>query len=225
MSRVIAWLCTVDIRRAALLLFGSVALVGIIGVVTIGLDPENPWFDLDSELGLRWPITETTLALPAIWSAILFAGGGAGWLLVARLSSPGWTAWLALVLGCAMLFFALDELFIIHERFEARSGIEWLFIYVPVVAVTATAILGLAWRLRTLAQRVPLMLVVGSLCWAATIPLELAEWRGSEQARFYELMMVPEELLELAGSILIGLAAITVVQLLASEQESATGTR
>jgi hypothetical protein len=193
-------------------LFGAVVLVGIVGILTLVLDPGNPWFDLDSELGLGWPPSELTLALPALWSALAVAFAGLAWLAVGCVRPVDGTRVAALCFGILLLFLAFDEMFEIHERLEARTGIDWQLIYMPVAAVAMAVLAVLVWRLRHRGHNIPAMLVGGALCWAIANALEYVQWRGDEKVELYVLYVVPEELLELVAPALFALAAIATLQ-------------
>jgi hypothetical protein len=217
------WLQAVDIRHAAAVLFGAILVVGIVGSLTLRLDPGNAWFDLDSELGLAWPPQRTTVALPALWSALTFALAGACWITVSWLAVKEGIRAASAGLGSYLVFAAADELFIIHERFENRTGLDWQILYLPVAAMVAALLVLLAWRLR---QRRDLVLMLGGagLCWAIAATLEMLQWRGDRKVALYEIMMVPEEMLELAGVALLVLAALSALQSTAVRQISGSAT-
>lgn len=212
MDRIAAFLRGLDLRATAAVLFGSIAIVGLVGIVTRLVDPGNPWFDLDSELDLLWPPGIASVALPAVWSSLLFAFAGLSWIAVgwARRRDRKWLA--AGVFGAVLLFLAADELFSIHERIEHGSGLDWQLLYLPIAALAAGLLLALAWWTRHEARGAAAMLIVAGASWMASFVLELLQWRGDEQIGIYPLLMVPEELLELTGTALCILAAITVLQ-------------
>jgi hypothetical protein len=222
-ARIARWLQAVDIRWAAAVLFGAILVIGIVGSLTLAIDPGNAWLDLDSELGLAWPPQRATIALPALWSALTFAFAGGCWIAVSWLAEMEGIKSVSAGLGLYLLFASGDELFIIHERFESRTGLDWQVLYLPVAAIVAALLFVLAWRLR---QRRDLVLMFGGvgLCWAIAATLELVQWRGDEKVGPYGLMMVPEELLELAGVALLILAALSILQSAAVRQVGGSAT-
>ena len=212
MTHVARWLTALDRRRAATVLFGSIVVIGIVGALTAWLDPGNVWLDLDSELSLGWPPSKITLPLPAIWSAFMTAFAGIGWLAVGWGRPVTRAQAAALVFGLLLLFFAFDELFIIHERLESRTGIDWQLIYAPIAAVAVAVLTVLIWQSRARGHGISGMLTGAGLSWAVANALEYVQWRGDEKIEAYVLLMVPEEMLELVGSALLVLAAIAMLQ-------------
>lgn len=181
--------------RAVLVVgFGVVAALGFLGALTAHHDVHSRWFDLDGEYNL-----------PALWSSVLLLAAGGLAALVAR--RPGWrvVAGLGLLFG----FMGFDEAVAIHERLEALTGIDWEVLYAPVVAVGAVAWLTV-WRRARSVVWARSALVAGSAAWAVAQFLEKVQWHGDVQAAHYELMMVPEELLEMTGSLLF-LAGVVLV--------------
>lgn len=217
-------LVRIDLRRTSSLLFASAALIGVIGAIVYLGDPQDPWLGLDSELGLRWPQGGSTVALPAIWSAILLVGAGLTWLAAAVTTE--WrrsTRVLMTLFGVALMYLAVDELFIIHERLEARLLIDWQVLYAPVMAVLALLIAGLVVRAARVDRRAGTMLVAGTICWAVAQILEYVQWDGDQEVTLYGLFMIPEEVLEMCGSILFGLAAVRLLQARAEGRRPAGG--
>lgn len=216
MRRVARWLTALGLRRTAAALAASIVLIGIVGALTAWLDPGNLWLDLDSELGLHWPLTTITLPIPAIWAACLSALAGLAWIAV------GWgrpvvrARMAALGFGMLLLYFTLDELFIVHERLESRSGIDWQLLYAPIAFVAVVLVLSLIWQSRARGRGISGMLIGAVLCWGVANVLEYVQWRGDEKVELYVLLMVPEEMLELAGAALLALAAIATLQWMAA---------
>lgn len=213
MGLVLGWLLRLDPGRTAAFLAASIVAVGVVGVLSAWLTPEHPWFDLDSEIGLGWPPTEITISLPSLWATLLLCFAALCWITV------GWgrTFWrdraAGLLFGLMLAFLAFDEQFTVHERLESRLGIDWQLLYLPVALVSAGLVLFWAVRLRRPASNVAWMLLAASASWALAALLELIQWRGDEQVALYVLFMVPEELLELAGSSVFALAGLLVLRL------------
>jgi hypothetical protein len=216
-------LAALDLQRTAAFLAAAIVLVGIVGIVTFWLDKENPWSSLDAEVELGWPPSEISLALPALWAGATCAFAGLGWLVVGWLRSLALSRPVAMGFGLLLLFFALDDVFKIHERLESRTGIDWQTIYLPVAAVAGLLLLSLVWQLRDRSRAAAAMVMAGGLAWAVAAVLELLQWEGDEEVESYALLMVPEELLELAGIALFALAAIAVLQSWWVTAQGATG--
>jgi hypothetical protein len=211
-SRGVGWLSGLDERRTAALLVGAIFLIGIVGALTLWLDPENPWTSLDAEIGPAWPPDRATVALPAIWSALTLTLAGFGWLAVSWLRPVEGIRFAAALLGLLLLFAAVDEIFIVHERLESRTGVDWQLIYGPVAAFATALLAVLVWRVRHRGRGIAWMLSGGGLCWVIAAGLEYLQWRGDEEVEIYPLLMLAEELLELGGTALLLLAAIGTLQ-------------
>lgn len=171
-----------------------VAALGFLGALTAHHDVHSRWFDLDGEYNV-----------PALWSSLLLLAAGGLAALVAR--RPRWRV----VAGLAVLFafMGLDEAVAVHERLEALTGVDWEILYVPVVAVGAAAWF-VVWRRARPVAWARTALVAGSAVWLVAQLLEKVQWHGDVKAAHYNLMMVPEELLEMTGSLLF-LAAMVLV--------------
>jgi hypothetical protein len=212
MWRLVEFVDRQDVRRVGLVLLGTVGVMGVIGVLAAALDPGNLWLDLDSEVAFRWPIEQTTVALPALWSGLLLLGSAVLWLTVARAWSPRSSRVLAGALATVLLFMSVEEVFQLHERLEFRLGIDWQVLYAPVALFAALVALALLVRMRRIAPSATVLLFLGCATWIASQALEPLEWHGDREVSYYVLLMVPEELGEAVGSILIALAAVSLVK-------------
>jgi hypothetical protein len=129
---------------------------------------------------------------------------------------------MAAVLG----FMGCDELAGIHEFLENRSGYDWQALYLPIVAV---AVVAWSLILRELRHERALAVywVAGAAAWAGTQVLEHLEYDADDHhAGAYGAKVVVEEVLEMTGTALFGLAMLVAVGLAASrwqEDESGTG--
>lgn len=176
-------------RRAAVILAGAIGFLGLVGAVHAA---RPTWFlvpfDLDGERNV-----------PALFSALLLIGGGVA-LFRLSLGAAGALFSMLLVYG------ALDEAAQIHETLERRLGLDWQLLYLPVFA--GAAILWYLVFLRlprgSVSKR---FLVAGATAWIGAQALEFAQWDGDRPRSAYRALMVPEEVLEMAGSavILVGL--------------------
>jgi hypothetical protein len=188
-------------RQVAIGAGALILLAGAIGALDL-LAPSLPLstFSLEGEH-----------TLTAAFSAALLLGAGAlafrlGSLSDARsLGGPG----LWRFMGAVLVFMALDELFAIHERVSAPvTGVSWQVVYAP-VAVAALV----AWSL--VLHRLPsgwpkLLWLGGAAAWFASQVIEAIQWDGERLV--YEWTFVPEEMLEMVGSLLWGLALLMMLR-------------
>jgi len=179
----------------------GIALLGALGILHTAGAIDAPVLDLDDEYNV-----------PAVYSAALL--GAAAVLAVlygaVRLDDgPRMRA--GATLGAALLFLSADEFGQIHERLEDATGVDFMVLYAPVVAVC-----GVAWLfvLRRLWPRVAprLLFIGGAAAWVIAQLLEDLQWHDDigdgVHAEGYDVMMVFEELLEMAGSLMFCLALL-----------------
>lgn len=179
-----------------------VAVFGVLGVVQINV----PYFPLSHlmDLDFEW-------VPPALYSAALDASAGLGYLALARQGAvPKAGAFLAALFG----LMSLDEWFGLHERLEQWTGIDWQKLYAPVVLVAGIGALMVlrAWGRRH--SEASLLLVGGGALWFFAQVLEYLQWRGPHHTKVlhYNWYMVPEELMEMSGSLLFLLSALVVLK-------------
>jgi hypothetical protein len=200
-------------KRIGVIGVAGVAVMGVAGVLhAAGVAPEA--FDLDGEY-----------TVPAFFSAGLLAVAAAMALALAR-GEAGLDRTLLILLAAALAFLALDELFSIHERVDIRTDVDWQVLYLP----AGLAFLWAIWRLTgSLGRKSPeaRMIFAGLGAWVVAQMLEAAvyseitpslidpEAMGSREiddiahSLPYYALAIPEELLEMGGSLLlaVGLAA------------------
>ncbi|MBM3674033.1 MAG: hypothetical protein FJW88_03605 [Actinobacteria bacterium] len=117
---------------------------------------------------------------------------------------------------------AIDEVWQLHERIEARTGIDWQTLYLPVFALAAFSALWLLPELRRTLHALPLF-AIGAGCWAVAQVVEQLQWdRDDRMAAAWTI--VPEECLEMTGSLLFLLAFLAVVRTIARGGAPTTGT-
>lgn len=78
-SRVVAFLARLDVRRMAAFLLGGVAVMGVVGTISQVLYKGIWWFGLDAEVYIGSPLTTSTIAFPALYSGLLLIGAGIAW--------------------------------------------------------------------------------------------------------------------------------------------------
>jgi hypothetical protein len=200
-----------------------VAAVGVAGIVVMGvagvLHAEGAApdaFDLNGEY-----------TVPAFFSAGLLALA-AGMALALSTAEAGIERALLIALAAAFAFLAMDELFSIHESIDVRSDVYWQVLYLPAVIVFVGAI----WRVTgSLGRRTPesLMIFAGLGAWAVAQMIEAAiysevtpsligahstSWREVHDFTHslpYYALAIPEEMLEMGGSLLLAVALAAVV--------------
>lgn len=153
--------------------------------------------------------------VPALASGLLlgFAALAAG--LAARRRPDARLA--LLCLAGLLAFMALDEVALVHERLERKTGVDWQLLYLPVVLAGAVGYL----RVVLLAHRIRAgrdALLLGAAAWVLAQALERLEWGGGAQTAAevqarqampgYQVMMVFEEVAEMAGSLALALGLL-----------------
>ena len=116
--------------------------------------------------------------------------------------------WVLAVAGLWGLL-GVDEAYAIHERLERVTGIDWQVLYAPIAFAGLLLFLAL---LRTTRGTPKQLLTAGALGWGPSQVLELVQNWGGEPAALYDWYMVPEELLEMAGSALFVLAMLLILR-------------
>ena len=143
---------------------------------------------------------------PAAFSALLLAYAAmlARSLEIAT-AARGRRVWriMSIVFACM----AIDEVLTIHEKLERSIGIDWQVLYLPLILGGAGAGLYIVHLLRR--DRLACgAWAAGGAAWAASQWLEKLQWSGDVQVAGYVPMMVGEEILEMAGSLLLGIGMI-----------------
>lgn len=205
-------LAAINLVRSGAWLLGSVAIMGILGLLNMAVPPGTPVlrplvrpFDLDVEFGAA-----------ALYSAMLLGGAGLGWL-VACSSADARTRRLGRGFGALLLFMAVDEFLAVHEFVERHTGIDWQVAYLPLVAIGAVVVGSLLVR-GTIGRTAAALVLAGGALWAGSQVLEVVEWDGDVRTtRFdYETLMVIEELGEASGSVLLLLGSAAAARHVAS---------
>jgi vacuolar-type H+-ATPase subunit I/STV1 len=120
-------------------------------------------------------------------------------------------------MGAVFAFMALDEVWTIHERLEGWTGMDWQIAYVP-IAVGAGLLVVVAFRDLAAIRGAAGLFVAGGAAWLAAQVLEALQWAGDVLE--HEGMIVPEEVLELVGSSLFGLASLVVLRRVVATREA-----
>jgi hypothetical protein len=203
LARLHALALRLDPRRVLLANGIIIALLGLLGVLSLAVGSPFGYFDLDGERNV-----------PATYSATLWFCLSLLAVLVSRAehSTTAARAWQALSLP--LLLVSADEFGEIHERLERITGIDWQILYSPLALVAVLLWVLVGRRLRELRTGFGFF-VAGSVCGFASQVLEAVEYgpHDREVAAFNELM-VAEELLEMVAAVLVGLALLAALRAL-----------
>ena len=190
-----------DVRRAAVAAGAVVLLAGILGVLHIVFEPRFGLFDLNGERNA-----------PAAFTAALWVCAAALALLLGR-AEDGRAARIWTGLSVPLVLAGADEFAEIHERLERITGIDWQILYSPIAIVAAVLWVLVGRRLRTLGTGFGLF-AAGTICGVASQVLEAIEYDAHDRrvAGFDEIV-VAEELLEMCGVLLVGLALLAALRM------------
>ena len=195
----------IDLRLvvATILLFGALAAAfGIYHLQTSRVDPgsSTDFFDLDGERTFVTLLTGASL-LAAALGAFVIGSLAVGAARLVFLALAGFYA-----------FMALDEVLSFHESVESTTGVDWQVLYLPIFLIGAVAGIGalLVLRGRRDAQ---LTFLAGGAAWFVAQVFEQIQWGANDEPiAHYNLLMVPEELLEYLGSALWFVAFVLVIR-------------
>jgi hypothetical protein len=205
-----------DVMRIAVSLAGGIVLAGVLGILyAAGWAVEA--FSLDGEY-----------TVPAFYSTGLLLGA-AGFAVAASRGRPPADRRALLVVAAVLAFLGLDELVSVHERLDTRISMDWQVLYLPLAVCFGWA----AWQVARCLGREgsgARLLFAGVAAWMAAQLLEAlafadltpglvnAEGKTSQQINdathslaFYA-MSIPEELLEMTGSLLFAVAFASAVR-------------
>lgn len=212
----------VDSRR---LIVGLFLVAGLMALVGVGLEVYLRFSSQTTKIlvsikDLTYPDAETNLF--AWFSALVLAGIGIGFAVIAVVSRGRRSAWPFIALSATAFLLSADEAALLHERLAGFAsflgislswGYQWLLIGVPIAVLVGVFLLWLARSLqRVLARR---LIVAGSVFLLGAIGGELlggfiakVDLGLSGDAKFllHNASVLVEEGLEISGAIL-GLAA------------------
>lgn len=197
----------------ALALTGALglAVVSVFGAVQVAQAP------LSDATGVR-PVgrfaafaldTETNAA--SAYAALLAVSAAVLAFALAALRPAGIPRWALLVVAVVLGYLALDEWFEIHERFPQMFGISRRLYFVPAALVAFAGWLGVFRGL----GRWPLaraLWIAAPVAWVGSQVLAELAWSNDDPVRsIYKPVTVAEEVLEMTGSFLFGLALLVVL--------------
>jgi hypothetical protein len=190
-------------RTVALANGAIITVLGALGVCSIAFGSPFGIFDLDGERNV-----------PATYSAALWFSLGVLAVLLGRVDSAAGEARLWFALAAVFVFNSADEFGQIHERLEFRTGIDWQILYSPLALIAVGLWPLAARRLRRIGAGLGL-LILGTVCLVASQLAEALEYDSADKriSAFNEVVVL-EELLEMAGALLVGLALLSALQAL-----------
>ena len=199
--------------------------MGALGILhAAGVAPHA--FDLDAEY-----------TLPAFYSGLLLAVAAAMAFMFAR-DRTGADRLPVILIAGALAFLSLDEVLSFHERIDFHTDVDWQVLYLPL----GVAFVWALWRVtRFLGRRgaETRLIFAGLVAWVVAQALEAAansevfpaliqdekmsraEVRELSHSVTYYLMAIPEELLEMTGSLLLAVAFALAVDRLRPDRELA----
>lgn len=199
--------CGLPIERVALGIGIAILFVGLLGVAYAGAKPGGPleWTGLRVHLlGL-----DNEWSIPAFFSGALLLAAASVALLAAEVPDRGPLAWALRGLGALFAFMAVDEVVQVHERLEALAGVPWTLLYLPVAL--AAGVLGLvALRGLWFSRAARACFIAGAGAWLLAQMLE--SYSIADERLVHRWAVLPEELLEMAGSTLFGLALLVFIR-------------
>ena len=203
LERMLSVVVRLPVRRVAAANGVVIALLGAVGVLSIVFGSPFGSFDLDGERNI-----------PATYSAALWFSVAVLALLMGRIDPAPGPPQLWLGLSGFFVFVSADEFGEIHERLERIVGVDWQILYSPVAVLALVLWLFVARRLRQIGVGLGLLLA-GTVCGIASQVAEAVEYGpGDERIAAFDELMVFEELVEMVGALLIGLAVLTALQAL-----------
>jgi hypothetical protein len=184
-----------DIRKLLIGVAALTVLFGILGAIVYPGGGDLRVFDLNKEQ-----------TFPATFSGLLLLSAGALALLngVVRCPKPADRLWW-LVLAGVFAFLGIDEISALHEAVQDRVHVWGQATLIPIVIAG-----GIAW-LVTL-RRLGMHSLAGRLLILAVVAWGLSQGFDVALNESHGWTIVPEELLEIAGSTLFGLAMLVAVR-------------
>jgi hypothetical protein len=197
-------------KRVALIAAAGILVVWLAGVAHATELVSLPVLNLDKEG-----------TVPQAYSGLLLLSAAGAAFAAARVGVEPRRA--LYIVAAVFAFMSLDEVFRLHEALDDALDFDWQVLYLPVFVL---AVVGWAGVARAIGpdSRARLGWIAGAACWGVAQVLEFFQWEGrvrpggiewsqlsdaevekklTETA--YLVKMIPEELLEMCGSLLFAL--------------------
>jgi hypothetical protein len=184
-----------DVRKLLIGIAGLMIVFGILGSIVYPGGGALRAFDLNKEQ-----------TFPATFSGLLLLGAGALALLNGIVRCPSWTDrrwWL--VLAGVFAFLGIDEMTALHEAVQDRVHVWGQATLIPIVIAGAVA-----WWITL--KRLGPQSIAGRLLILAAVTWALSQGIDAVLNEDYGWTIVPEELLEMCGSAMFGLAMLVAVR-------------
>ncbi len=144
-------------------------------------------------------------APPTFFSAtLLYAAAGLAALTVMRGRLDRWV----LAVAGLWAFLGVDDANAIHERLQRATGIDWQYLYAPLALAGLVLFVALMRTTSGISRR---LLLAGAAGWGISQVLELVQHGRVEPVALYNWYMVPEEVLEMAGSACFLMAMLLIL--------------
>jgi hypothetical protein len=199
-------LAQVPPSRVALAGGAAIAAFAVLGAAYAEAKEGGPvpsWFRI-LPVGLNGELT-----LPALFSGLLLLAAGLLALRAGEVVEPGRRFVPLSLLGALFVYMSVDEVVGIHEQLEHVVHLAWWKFYAPLAlvgGVAALLVLRRVWDRTT----VRAALVGGGACWLVAQLIETQQYRGEELVHRWTIL--PEEILEMTGSLLFVLAMLLLIQ-------------
>lgn len=192
-----------------------VAVVGGVGILLFAAlgaayamakddGPVPSWFRaLPVALNGEWTV-------PAFYSALLLLLAGFLSLHASGVVVAGSRYMPLVALGVLFSYMSVDEVLAVHERLENVVDMAWWKLYAPVATFAGLCALLVLRRLWDHVL-VRCALLGGGGCWLIAQAIETQQYDGAELIHRWTIL--PEEVLEMTGSLLFVLAMLLIVRL------------
>lgn len=160
--------------------------------------------------------------LPVVISIALSAVAGYAWYELRPMLTGSSRAAATYLCGLFWLM-AVDDFVAIHEKIERTLGVDWLFVYFPLMAVGAAAggyLIIRTWHLPG-GRGFRWLAICGATCWFIAQVLEGIAAFWDDAYLHANVLVVPEEALETMGSGLFALSAWALYAVLGATDKTA----
>jgi len=199
-------------ERTALALFATIGVLGVVGIFALeGRTEAHPmfrWFNLDRELNVVTLFSSGLL----IWNGVLTAR------LIRIRELRGATP---RILAGLFVFMGFDESLKFHETTEKLLGIDWQVAYCPLILLAGVGWMRFWWEGRS---GIRWSWSLGAAAWVVSQVFEAWQWGwwwNDAKVKGYDILMVSEEVLEMAGTALFVVALLSWLRSSRAKDESA----
>lgn len=148
--------------------------------------------------------------VPAAVSGLALLAAGALALLLARSGTALQRRAAFAGIGVFLGAMAIDEIWAVHEKLEGAVDVDWQVLYAPAVLVAGASWLIAYPAFRRLGNRGVALFLAGPGAWLVSQALEKVQWDDERLVRPWTI--VPEESLELTGSLLFVVAFLQLIR-------------